>query len=243
MNDFHWAVITPMANEEKDFHPFIAALKKQLDAIGNGKVFMVIDKASTDSTPELCRQLSSSDPRFITVWAPENKNVVDAYLRGYREALKSDAEFIVEIDSGLSHDPAEIPKFLQLLRDGYECVYGSRFMKGGSMEESPNNRIFLSKGGTLLANTLLGTKLTDMTSGYQGFHRTIVEQFCAYTLLSKAHFYQTELKYLLRKYRSVEIPIHYKAPSPRVSKKAISNSLSSLFYYFMKRITFRAVSV
>jgi dolichol-phosphate mannosyltransferase len=238
-----WAVITPMANEEADFTSFTSALKVQLNTIGNGKVFMVIDRASNDRTPELCRELSASDPRFITVWAPENKNVVDAYLRGYREALKSNAEYILEIDSGMSHDPAEIPKLLELLKSGYDCVYGSRFMKGGSMEESPGNRIFLSKGGTFLANFLLGTRLHDMTSGYQGFRREIVKRFCSYPLKSSAHFYQTELKYLLRKYKSIEIPIHYRAPSPRVSRNAILNSFSSLFYYFLKRITFNAASL
>lgn len=243
MSKFPWAVITPMANEESSFHEFTASLKKQLDEIGNGKVFMVIDRASTDSTPELCRQLSASDPRFVTVWAPENKNVVDAYLRGYKEALKSDAKFILEIDSGMSHDPAALPQFLRRLYEGYECVYGSRFMKGGSMEESPGNRLFLSKGGTVLSNLMLGTSLKDMTSGYQGFTREIVQKFCSFPLRSKAHFYQTELKYLLRKFKTIEIPIHYRAPSPRVSQRAIQNSIACLFFYFVRRITFRAVSI
>jgi dolichol-phosphate mannosyltransferase len=82
--------------------------------------------------------------------------------------------------------------------------------------------------------------MRDMTSGYQGFHRNIVGKFLAYQLLSKAHFYQTELRYLLRYTRFMEIPIHYKAPSPRVSEKAIRNSIDVLLHYFGQRLMFRS---
>jgi dolichol-phosphate mannosyltransferase len=235
--------VIPMANEESDFDIFIEAVNRALNTLPSGNVFLVIDKASTDGTLALCKKLSEKNNRFHTVWAPENRNVVDAYLRGYREALKTDAEFIIEMDAGLSHDPASLATFLKYLSEGYECVYGSRFIKGGSMGDSPANRQTLSRTGTILANLLLGTKLKDMTSGYQGFHRKVVAQFASFPLQSRAHFYQTELRYLLRKYKSIEIPIQYRAPSPRVSKKAIINSVESLLHYFWRRITFREVSL
>jgi dolichol-phosphate mannosyltransferase len=238
-----WALVVPMANEEADFNPFISALQIALKDLPGGKVFFVVDNVSKDQTLDLCKQLSKSNSQFITVWAPENRNVVDAYIKGYREALKTDATYIIEMDAGMSHDPASLKNFLELLSGDYECVYGSRFIKGGSMGDSPANRQSLSKTGTILANLLLGTKLHDMTSGYQGFHRNIVKLFTDYHLKSKAHFYQTEIRYLLRKHKAIEIPIHYKAPSPRVSKNAIINSIETLLYYFWRRITFRAVSI
>lgn len=239
-----WAVVVPMANEEHDFFPFISTLQEELDSLKNGVVFLVVDNVSKDRTLELCRNLSENDKRFYTIWAPENRNVVDAYIRGYKEALKnSDAEYIIEMDAGLSHDPKELSTFIHHLTAGVECVYGSRFIEGGSMGDSPVKRQSLSKTGTTLSNLLLGTKLHDMTSGYQGFHRSIVEKFTSHELKSKAHFYQTEIRYLLRKHSSKEIPIHYNAPSPRVSKKAIINSIETLLYYFWRRITFRPTSI
>jgi dolichol-phosphate mannosyltransferase len=57
-----------------------------------------------------------------------------------------------------------------------------------------------------------------------------------YPLLSKAHFYQTELRHLLRKQKLIEVPIHYRAPSPRVSQGAIRNSVAVLMHYFLLRI-------
>lgn len=239
----NWALVVPMANEEKDFDAFINALQAALDSISSGKVYLIIDTASTDNTLSYCQSLSKNDMRFITIWSPENKNVVDAYLRGYKEAYKNGHEYIIEMDAGLSHDPAVLPVFIQHLVNGIPCVYGSRFAEGGSMKESSVKRKFISGAGTRISNLLLGTKLRDMTSGYQGFHRSVVKLFINYPFLSKAHFYQTELRYLLRKRPFIEIPIHYKAPSPSISFKAISNSLSALLYYFLKRVSGRAISL
>lgn len=235
-NDF--AIIIPMANEENEFRPFIDVLKKVLDRLESGSVYFIIDKVSKDSTLQLCNELSARDKRFITVWAPENRNVVDAYIRGYREALNNQADFIIEMDAGLSHDPRAIPMFLRTLNEGNECAFGSRFINGGSIWKSTFYRWFLSRMGTWMSNILLGTTMHDMTSGFQGFHASVVKEFVNYPLLSKAHFYQTELRYLLRRKRYCEVPIHYRAPSNSVSKGAISNSLQVLLHYFIRRLTF-----
>jgi dolichol-phosphate mannosyltransferase len=83
----------------------------------------------------------------------------------------------------------------------------------------------------------------DMTSGFQGFHVSIAAKIVSYNLLSQAHFYQTEIRYLLRKTRYAEIPIHYRAPSPSVSKKAIFNSFYVLFHYFKMRLLFKSAII
>ena len=236
-----WAAIVPMANEAKDFDEFIGVLQPLMDKLGNGKMYFVIDKATKDNTLELSQALSARDPRFVTVWAPENRNVVDAYMRGLREAYEAGHELIIEMDAGLSHDPRAIPMFLRVLNEGNECAFGSRFCNGGSMGDSPLFRRTVSRTGTFLSNYLLGTKMYDMTSGFQGFHRAVVGQVINYPLLSKAHFYQTEMRYLLRKKRFAEVPIHYCAPSNSVGKKAIRNALDVLWHYFVKRLTLQPV--
>ncbi|NLJ08076.1 MAG: glycosyltransferase [Sphingobacteriales bacterium] len=241
--DNNFAVTIPMANEEADFEPFITSLREVFDKLGTGTAYLIVDKVSKDRTLELCRKLEQEDPRFVTIWAPENRNVVDAYLRGLKEAYLKGHDIIIEMDAGLSHDPRAIIMFIRVLNEGNECAFGSRFINGGSMVDSPLFRRLLSKNGTRLTNLLLGTKMYDMTSGFQGFHRSVVEKIIQYPFRSKAHYYQTEMRYLLRKKRYREIPIHYRAPSRSVSHKAIFNALSVLFYYFIKRITFKAVSL
>ena len=233
-------IVVPMANEEPDFAPFTGELKGAIDRLDSGRVYFIVDDVSTDRTLALCRELSGSDQRFVTVYAPENRSVVDAYLRGYREVFDNGHRIVIEMDAGMSHDPKAIPLFLKALDEGNECAFGSRFIGGGSIRNASFKRYFLSRFGTLLANTLLGTTMRDMTSGFEGFRRHIVKELLDHRFRSRAHFFQTEVRYLLRGKRSVEIPIHYSFPSPRVSRGAVGNAIGVLLYYFFKRITFRS---
>ncbi|MEZ5004228.1 MAG: glycosyltransferase [Chitinophagales bacterium] len=232
-----WAAIIPMANEEEDFHPFTDLLADVMTALGTGKIYFIIDNVSKDKTLEYAQALQAEDPRFEAVWAPENRSVVDAYWKGFQVAYDNNHELIIEMDAGMSHDPRALPMFLRVLNEGNECAFGSRFINGGSMGDSPFKRRTLSKTGTTLANILLGTKLRDMTSGYQGFHRDVIGKLLQYPLKSKGHFYQTEIRYLLRKRRIFEVPIHYQAPSPRVSSSSVKNAYKTLFQYFLMRLS------
>ncbi len=229
----NFAVVLPLANEEQEFQPFFGLLAGRLASYPEARAYLVIDTVSKDRTLELCRELEQANPQFRVVFEPKNRNVVDAYIRGYREAIAGGHDYIIEMDAGNSHDPAALPLFLDAFEKGYACVYGSRFIPGGKMDHASIRRSLFSKGGTLLANMLLGTRLHDMTSGYQGFSREVAEKFANYPLRSTAHFYQTELRYLLRNYRGIEVPIVYRAPSPSVRPGAIKNSFITLFHYFL----------
>ena len=231
-----WAAVIPMANEEDDFHPFAELLSQMMTTLGSGKIYFIIDNVSKDKTLEYANSLSDKDRRFEVVWAPENRSVVDAYWKGFQVSYDQGHELIIEMDAGMSHDPRALPMFLRVLNEGNECAFGSRFINGGSMGDSPFKRRTLSKMGTVLANILLGTSLKDMTSGYQGFHRDIIGKLLRYDLKSKGHFYQTEIRYLLRNHRIFEVPIHYQAPSPRVSSASVRNAYKTLWTYFVMRL-------
>ena len=115
--------------------------------------------------------MEQAEPRLRVVWAPENQCVVDAYVRGYREALIAGVDWILEIDAGFSHQPQDIPQFFDTMLQGYDCVFGSRFMPGGRFSGGSLKRYLISRGGSVLANLVLGTKETDMTSGFELFSR------------------------------------------------------------------------
>ncbi len=232
-----------MANEENDFAPFVDAMSRVLDDLQSGAVYLVIDTVSTDRTLDLANALAARDPRYRVVWAPENRNVVDAYLAGFRAALRGGFQWIIEMDAGLSHDPAAIPAFLKALDAGHDCVFGSRFIPGGTMGDSPAKRIFLSLAGSWAAQIFLGCRMRDVTSGYEAFRREALEKLVAYPLHSRAHFYQTEVRYLFRKRNWIELPIVYRAPSPRVSRGALRNAFATLFTYTLRRFTGRAPSL
>ncbi|MBC7390192.1 MAG: glycosyltransferase [Opitutaceae bacterium] len=243
MQNDSWALIVPMANEEEKFSDFVSAVQIVLDTVPYGCVYIVMDKASTDKTIILTKELALKDPRFVLLYVPENKNVVDAYLAGYKEAYKNGHSYFIEMDAGMSHNPASIPMVLENLKVGTNCVFGSRFLIDSSTLRVGIKRKVLSRGGTFLSNVFLGSKLSDMTSGYEGFDRQMVGLINQYKFKSTGHFFQTELRYILRNYRYVEFPIHYQDPSSNVSIGSILNSIYTLLYYTRKRIFFDPVQL
>jgi dolichol-phosphate mannosyltransferase len=222
------AIVCPMANEGQDAPRFVKAVLDRCVGFRTVTFFAILDRATTDNSLELLKELAQSESRLRVVWAPENRCVVDAYVRGYKEALRAGADWILEIDAGFSHQPDDIPQFFEAMQDGYDCVFGSRFIQGGSISDTPVKRQALSRGGTLLANLLLGTNLKDMTSGFELFSRNALQMVLAKGIQSRAHFFQTEIKTYCAHLRIREVPIQYKSASPRVSRSAVLDSLRQL---------------
>jgi dolichol-phosphate mannosyltransferase len=229
LSGVYLAVVCPMANEGADAARFVQEVLQQCAELGKVTFFAVLDKATTDNSLEFLRNYAAGDSRLTVVWAPENRNLVDAYVRGYREAVASGADWILEIDAGFSHHPEDIPKFLKRLQeDKVDCIFGSRFMPGADYAYGSLKRYFVSRGGSLLANTLLGTRLSDMTSGFEMFSRPVLAEVLRLGIQSRAHFFQTEIKVYCRGLRAVEVPIRYSSPSPRVGSSALKDSLHQL---------------
>ncbi|MFP5304316.1 MAG: hypothetical protein ACLGI7_00650, partial [Gammaproteobacteria bacterium] len=168
--------------------------------------------------------------------------VVDAYVRGYCEALKSDADWILEIDAGYSHDPGQIPGFLAAMRAGADCVFATRFARGGRYVGGLSRRYLISRGGSWLANLLLGTRLSDMTSGFQLFRRAPLEAILAQGLRSRGPFFQTEMKTHAQGWRIAEVPIDYTPSGQVVRSTALSDALQVLWALFTQRV-FRRTAV
>ncbi|MGA2144604.1 MAG: glycosyltransferase [Bryobacteraceae bacterium] len=230
-------VVCPMANEGESGTRFVGAVLDRCQGFRWVKFFAILDTVSTDNTLARLRDLAKADPRLCVVWAPENRCIADAYVRGYREALSAGSDWILEIDAGFSHQPGEIGRFFEAKRRGYDCVFGSRFMKGGSMRETSWMRYVVSRGGTLLTNFLIGTKMRDMTSGFELFSRAALEMVLRRGIQSRAHFFQTEIKVYCRDLRIVEVPICYRNPSSRVGSSALMDSFRQLWRLYLLRRT------
>jgi len=219
-------VVVPMANEERTVDDFLRRVLAQL-AEGD-LVFCVLDLASRDSTMERVRRASGEDPRAILVYAPENRSVVDAYFRGYREALSAGCGWILEMDGGFSHLPEEIPRFVAAMASGVDFAAGSRFVRGGRYR-GRLSRYAISRGGTLLANLLLGTRMKDMTSGFECFSRRAMARVVEAGVRSRGHFFQTEIRFLLRDWDWVEVPIRYSNPSRSVGAESVLDAIRNLW--------------
>jgi dolichol-phosphate mannosyltransferase len=242
LSDIHLAVVSPMANEGADGVRFAREVLTQVDPIGRVTFFAVLDNATRDNTRELLEEYAKSEPRLRVIWAPENRCVVDAYVRGYNEALKTDADWILEIDAGFSHDPRQIPRFFQPMLDGYDCAFGSRFIKGGGIKNSSPKRYCVSYGGTLLTNLFIGTKLHDMTSGFEMFTRKPLEDVLRFGIHSRAHFFQTEIKIYCRNLKVAEVPITYQMASPGMSTGPVNEAFVQLWRLFKLRLRGKLVA-
>jgi dolichol-phosphate mannosyltransferase len=235
--DIHLGIVCPMANEKETALEFVKAVLEQCGEFKEVTFFAVFDNVCKDGTIDLLRDFIEHEPRLNIVWSPENKCVVDAYIRGYRESCNAGCDWILEIDAGFSHNPAEIPLFFEKMLEDYDCVFGSRFCKGGAMLESPLKRRIISKWGTMLVNILLGTKLKDMTSGFELFTKPALEEILNHGIKSKGHFFQTEIKVFCHRFRFAEVPIHYKTPSTSVNSEVLKDAFKNLFRLFKMRLS------
>jgi dolichol-phosphate mannosyltransferase len=230
------AIVCPMANEQDTAERFVTEVLAHSERFKATRFFAILDSVCKDQTLELLNDMAKREPRLVVVWAPENRCVVDAYVRGYREAVSTGFEWILEIDAGFSHQPSELSRFVEQINSGdWDCVFGSRFCKGGTIKDSSLKRKFLSWTGTKLSNVLLGTKLRDMTSGFQMFRREVLSRLLERGITSRGHFFQTEMKFRCHGLRICEVPISYRAASPSVNSSSIKDALSVLWKLFRER--------
>ena len=231
-------VVCPMANERESAERFVREVLAACQTFHFKSVtfFAVLDRVSRDGTVDLLRELEKSVSQLRVVWAPENRCVVDAYLRGYREALDAGCDWVLEIDAGYSHQPSDIPAFFEEMSEGRDCVFGTRFSRGGRISDSSLKRALISRGGTLLTNLLLGTKLSDMTSGFELFSRAALQQVLDRGINSRGHFFQTEIKAHCHGLRLAEVPIHYRAASDSVNGNVLKDAFVNLWRLFRARV-------
>ncbi len=224
----HLGIVTPMANEAATGADFVREVLAQCTGVERVSYFVVLDNVCRDGTREILENLAATEDRLHVVWAPENRSVVDAYLRGYREAIGAECDWILEIDGGFSHRPQDIPPFLEKMDEGYDCVFATRFAKGGRIEDSSRKRKYISWGGTFLSNLLLSTRLSDMTSGFEIFKRQVLEQAIPH-IHSRGPFFQTEIKAYCHRFNYTEVPIVYRAASHNVSNASLKDALRNLW--------------
>ena len=217
----------PVANEGATMNSIIEEIMAL--PYDNLYLYPVIDSYSKDDTESIIRSWETKTDRVKCIFYEKSTGVISCYLEGFRRAIEDGAEQILEMDGGGSHRPDEIPQFLEKMDEGYDCVWGSRFMAGGSMHEQPLYRRILSSGGTLLSNLVLGTRLKDMTSGFEYFRREILESLNLDKFMSTGHMYQTEMRFYCRNMKTVEVPIHYVGTASSLKVSSVTEALKLLF--------------
>ena len=221
-------IVMPVANEENTMESVI----KEILALpyDNLYLYAIMDSYSKDGTADIIKRYEElTKGKIQYVFYEKSYGVISCYLEGFRRALADRAEWIIEMDGGGSHLPSQIPQFIEGLQEGYDCVWGARFVKGGGISNHPLYRRILSSGGTILANLVLGTKLKDMTSGFEAFQAYVLEKMDLDHFLSRGHMYQTEMRYYCRKLHTKEVPIHYTGSDSSFHLKSVTEAIRILF--------------
>ncbi|WP_022755103.1 glycosyltransferase [Butyrivibrio fibrisolvens] len=220
-------IVMPVANEEET----MAQVLDEILALpyDNLYVYPILDNYTKDHTEDIVKKYEKETGRVKDIFYEDSRGVVSCYLYGFKKALEDGAEQIIEMDGGGSHQPKELPQFIDSLDKGYDCVFGSRFIKDGGVVNDPLYRHALSFGGTLLSNIVLKTSYKDMTSGFEAFSRDVLLSLNLDKFLSKGHIYQTEMRYYCRNLNHIEVPIHYIAGGSSLKMKSVKEALSVLF--------------
>lgn len=170
---------------------------------------LVIDDNSPDGTGELADRLAAELEGVSVLHRTRKEGLGPAYLAGFREALRSDAEYVVEMDCDFSHDPRDLPRLVEACQAGADVALGSRYVEGGGTRNWGLGRRIVSAGGSLYARTLLGVPIRDLTGGFKCFRRAVLERLDLDAIHAKGYAFQIETTYraLRAGFRVVEVPI------------------------------------
>jgi dolichol-phosphate mannosyltransferase len=226
-------IAIPVANEEGSIAEFLTELLGEISGLGYGfRVYVVMDNFSRDNTAAIVRELAAGDGRIQLVFYEQSTGVASSYLQGFRVALAEGCDYIIEMDSGGSHPPARIKEVLVGLdQEGFDVIFMSRFLPGGSIRNLPLYRRAVSWGGTLLAKLWLGLNLSDATSGFEGFRANVLGSMNLDAFISFGHIFQTEMKYYCVRQgcKIKEIPFTYVGANTSFKPQWVWIALKTLF--------------
>jgi dolichol-phosphate mannosyltransferase len=183
-----------------------------LRALGNKQVrVLVIDDSSPDGTGELADRLAAELGYVDVLHRPHKEGLGPAYLAGFRRALASDAELVLEMDCDFSHDPDYLPHLIAAVEAGADLALGSRYVPGGGVRNWGLLRRVISAGGSFYARVILGVKVRDLTGGFKCYRRAVLEAIDLDAVDSKGYAFQIETTYraLRAGFKVVEVPITF----------------------------------
>ena len=164
------AVVIPTYDEKENIVPLVSEVLAQQEQAPAFEIHAVIaDSGSKDGTAELVRELMTRDPQVHLLEIPERGIGLGLY-NGFNYAIQSlAADVLVEMDADFQHNPADIPRLLERIAEGYDLVIGSRFVEG-SVNNMPWYRRILSAGANQLIRTMLGLHtVKEITTSYRAF--------------------------------------------------------------------------
>jgi dolichol-phosphate mannosyltransferase len=199
-------IIVPTYNEREN----LPRMAQKLLSLPVKVDMLVVDDNSPDGTGKIADELAAQHPEIHALHRTKKDGLGRAYIAGFNWALEKGYEFVFEIDCDFSHDPDDIPRFLEAAKkQNADLVLGSRYDGGVRVVNWPLKRLMLSRSAGIYVRMITGLPFTDPTGGYKCFRRRALEAIELDDVRSNGYSFQIELTHRLWRngYKVVEVPI------------------------------------
>ena len=202
-------------------------LRSVLAAVPGARV-LVVDDGSPDGTADLAERVGRELGGVEVMRRTSKDGLAAAYRAGFARALEGGAGLICQMDADLSHDPAVLPRMVAAMAHA-DLVLGSRYVKGGGVEDWSRSRRLLSRGGSAYARRILGIGVRDLTGGFKCFRREALEAVHMETVRSRGYAFQIETTYraIRAGFRVAEVPITFRERVAGTSKMTASIAMEA----------------
>lgn len=210
-------MIIPTFNEAANIADMIHAVLQQP---GNLHL-LIIDDNSPDGTAAVVQQLiPEQSGRLFLQQRPGKLGLGTAYIQGFRWALEQGYDLIIEMDADFSHKPEDLPRLIAACEAGADVSIGSRYVRGGSVEDWPLNRILLSKWASRYVRCITWIPVYDTTAGFVCYKRAVLEKIDLNKIRFIGYAFQIEMKYAAWRcgFTLKEVPIVFKDRERGTSK-------------------------
>jgi len=230
------SIVMPARNEEGCIITTLERFTAVLSANLPDYEIVVVDDGSTDATADRLRAFSGLHPEVVPVTNTGRHGFGMAIRFGLAQAT-GDAVAIVMADG--SDSPEDLLKYYVKLQEGYDCVFGSRFIPGGCVVDYPKHKLLLNRMANAFIKLLFGLKFNDITNAFKCYRREVI---AGMQPLIAPHFNLTvemPLKALVRGYSYAVVPITWTNRAAGVSKLKIkemgSRYLFIVLYLWMEK--------
>lgn len=235
-------VIIPTYNEKENVRQIIQAVLRQ----GADFHVLIVDDGSPDGTADLVRLEQAESDRVFMLEREGKLGLGTAYIAGMKWALKEGFDFIYEMDADFSHNPDDLLRLKKACVDGADVAVGSRYVKGGRLENWPLDRQILSYGASLYVRMITWMWVKDPTAGFICYKRQVLESLDLDGIKFSGYAFQIEMKYKShsKKFKIVEVPIVFKdreEGTSKMSKGIVKEAILGVLSLRWKKITGKLV--
>jgi dolichol-phosphate mannosyltransferase len=166
------SIVIPARDEEGCITATIEHLDLEMRLRGVPHEIVAVDDGSSDRTWEILRELQTRIPALVPIQNLGAHGFGRAILYGFEHAT-GDALVVMMADE--SDDCRDAVRYWEVLNEGWDAVFGSRFIKGGSVIDYPSHKLFMNRLANLFLRVLFHVPLNDFTNAFKAYRRTVIE--------------------------------------------------------------------